>query len=88
MNAIILSLNDIMIKTQVQLEEWQYQALKRLSRRESRSIADLVRESVAQLVRRADRRAMRPLDQIAGKYRPRDTDDLKQHDRAWADSVR
>lgn len=83
-----MSINTIMIKTQIQLEEWQYEALKRLGRRESRSVADLVRESVAQLLRRADGRAMPPLAEIAGKYRPRDAGDLKRHDRAWAESIR
>lgn len=79
----------IMIKTQVQLEEWQYDALKRLSRRESRSIADLVRQSVTQLVRDVESRALPPLEDLAGKYRPRpDTDDLKPHDRDWAASAR
>lgn len=78
----------IMIKTQIQLERWQYDALRRLSRQESRSIADLVRQAVVQLVRRAESRSMPPLEEIAGKYQPREAGDLKEHDRSWAAAVR
>ncbi len=77
-----------MIKTQVQLEEWQYRAAKEESARSSRSLSDLVREGLTSVLRRASARQLQPLEQLAGKYECRDLDDLKPHDRAWAESIR
>ena len=36
-----------MIKTQIQLEDWQYSSLKRAGAEAGRSLSDLVRESVS-----------------------------------------
>ena len=77
-----------MIKTQVQLEEWQYQAAKRESARTSRSLSDLVREGLAAVLRKSALHPRQSLEGLAGKYVPRSTEDLKAHDRAWADSIR
>jgi hypothetical protein len=38
----------IMHRTQLNLEDWQYQALNARSDREGRSVSDLVREAVAE----------------------------------------
>jgi hypothetical protein len=78
----------IMIKTQVQLEKWQYQAAKSESARTSRSLSDLVREGLAAVLRKSALRPRQSLEELAGKYEPRSTEDLKAHDRAWADSIR
>jgi predicted CopG family antitoxin len=77
-----------MIKTQIQLENWQYEGLKRLSAAEARSLSDVVRESVALLLNRSKRRTSRTLEEIAGKYERGDAGDLKDHDRGWAESIR
>jgi hypothetical protein len=77
-----------MIKTQVQLEEWQYQAAKRESARTSRSLSDLVREGLAAVLRKSALHPRQSLEELAGKYAPRSTEDLKAHDRAWAESIR
>ena len=77
-----------MIKTQIQLEEDQYVRLKRLSRQEARSIADLVRQSVGLLLRQVDARSLPPLTELAGKYRPAAGVDLKPHDASWARAIR
>lgn len=77
-----------MIKTQIQLERWQHEKLKELSRRQSRSIADLVRESVTQLLRSRECGALPPLQEVAGKYCPVAPDELKEHDRAWSEAIR
>jgi hypothetical protein len=77
-----------MIKTQIQLEPWQHEKLKELSRRQSRSIADLIRESVTHLLRARELDALPPLREVAGKYRPIPVDDLKEHDRAWSEAIR
>lgn len=36
-----------MIKTQIQLEDWQYSALKRARAEAGRSLSDVIRESVS-----------------------------------------
>ena len=77
-----------MIKTQVQLEEWQYRAAKQESARTSRSLSDLVREGLAAVLRKSALRPRQSLEELAGKYTPRSTKDLKAHDRDWADSIR
>ena len=77
-----------MIKTQIQLEEAQYGGLKRLGVLEARSLSDLVREAVALLLARSQRRAVGSLEEVAGKYERGDAGDLKDHDRGWAESIR
>jgi plasmid stability protein len=39
---------DVMHRTQVNLEEWQYESLKIWAERQSRSLSDLVREAVSE----------------------------------------
>lgn len=75
-----------MVKTQIQLEEWQYAELKKESSRGERSMSDFIREAVTLALRR--KTAMRPLKEIAGKYEPLPMEDLKTHDAAWARSIR
>lgn len=77
-----------MIKTQVQLEEWQYRAAKQMTARSSRSLSDLVREGLALVLRKSAQQPRQSLEQLAGKYEPRASDDLKAHDRAWAEAIR
>ena len=77
-----------MIKTQVQLEEWQYHAAKQESARTSCSLSDLVREGLASVLRRSALQPRQSLEALAGKYSPVKTDDLKAHDRAWVESIR
>jgi hypothetical protein len=77
-----------MIKTQIQLEDWQYEALKRASRSSSRSMSDFVREGVSLILKKNTPHATLPLEKIAGKFRPIAESDLKQHDRAWVNSIR
>lgn len=77
-----------MIKTQVQLEEWQYKAAKKESARTLRSLSDLVREGLALVLQRSAHRPRLRLEDLAGKYEPRPTGDLKAHDHVWADAIR
>jgi hypothetical protein len=77
-----------MIKTQVQLEDWQYRAAKEESARSSRSLSDLVREGLTSVLRKTSMRHTQSLEQLAGKYEPRPVDDLKPHDRAWVETIR
>jgi len=77
-----------MIKTQVQLEEWQYQAAKGESARTSRSLSDLVREGLTLVLQKSAKRPQVPLEELAGKYEPKSCEDLKFHDRGWVDVIR
>ena len=79
-----------MIRTQIQLTEDQLRTLKALARQEERSVADLVRQSVAEyLVRRpaADRaeRIRRARDMV-GRYRSDCPDLAERHARHLGDA--
>ena len=77
-----------MIKTQIQLEGWQYDALKKAGAVTERSFSDLVRESVSLFLKGKKNGVLAPLESIAGKYTSLPTEDLKMHDRVWAESIR
>lgn len=77
-----------MIKTQVQLEEWQYEAIKKAGGATSRSMSDIIREGLSLVLPKLGHGRQKPLASIAGKYRPLNAVDLKDHDRGWAESVR
>jgi len=77
-----------MTKTQIQLEEWQYESLKRLSARDARSMSALVREAVSQLLGRLEAHPVLRLEEIAGKYTGRELGNLKDHDQGWTESIR
>lgn len=77
-----------MIKTQIQLEEWQYDALKRTSATTARSVSDIIREGVTLFLNKTARKARTPLHQIAGRYKPLPISDLKAHDEDWVASIR
>ena len=77
-----------MIKTQIQLEGWQYDALKKVGAVTERSFSDLVRESVSLFLKGKKNGVLAPLESIAGKYTSLPTEELKMHDRVWAESIR
>lgn len=77
-----------MVKTQIQLEEWQYSSLKRAGTDAGRSLSDVVRESVSLFLKAQKERAPGSLEALAGKYSSRSFGDLKAHDRGWAESIR
>jgi len=77
-----------MIKTQVQLEDWQYEAARRRANQLSRSMSDLVREGLTLVLRRLEKAPAGDLESIAGKYEPHDASDLKDHDRWFVESIR
>lgn len=77
-----------MIKTQIQLEDWQYAALKHSSVISSRSMSDIIREGVTLFLNKTGKKSVIPLEKLAGKYRPVSVSDLKDHDVAWVESIR
>jgi hypothetical protein len=79
-----------MIRTQIQLTEEQSAALKQLAEREGKSVAELVRMGVDQLIRAqmgADKQELkrRALD-VAGKFHAGDRDLSSEHDRYAAEA--
>jgi len=79
-----------MIRTQIQLTEEQLTTLRGLARQEERSVADLVRQSVAEyLVRRprVDRaERVRRARSLIGRYRSDYPDLAEHHDRHLDDA--
>ena len=79
-----------MVRTQVQLEEKQYQQLRALGAREDKGLAQQVREAVALYLSGRRTRPLPPLDEIAGRFHRLPTGamkELKANDRWLADSI-
>jgi hypothetical protein len=51
-------------------------------------MSDLVREGLTLVLRRLEKAPAGDLESIAGKYEPRETSDLKDHDRWFVESIR
>ena len=77
-----------MVKTQIQLEDWQYAGLKQLSASQARSMSEVVRQAVGQLLDRSSKQAPCCLEEIAGKYAAEPLEGMKDHDRAWVEAIR
>ena len=77
-----------MIKTQIQLEDWQYSSLKRAGADAGRSLSDVVREGVSLFLKTQKKGEPGSLVALAGKYSSRSVEDLKAHDRGWVESIR
>lgn len=79
-----------MIRTQIQLTESQARALKERARLEERSVADLVRASVADYLVRHPARDRSELAQrareLVGRYHSKHPDLAENHDRYLADA--
>ena len=72
---------DIMHRTQILLDPWQYEQLKAAAEREGRSISSLVRDAVTQFLQGSRRKAATKLADISGlgadgRARGRDHDTL------------
>lgn len=74
-----------MIRTQIQLPEQDYERLREAARRQHRSLADCIREGIG-LYLAAAAGAAADLTDVAGRFTPLPTDDLKPHDRAWIEA--
>ena len=78
----------IMIRTQIQLKEEQYQALRKRSVEVHHSIAHQIREAVDRYLRAEARPRVNRLREVAGKYSPGEFAQSKPHDRQYARSIR
>lgn len=77
-----------MIKTQIQLEEWQYAGLKMVSANQASSMSEVVRQAVAQLLDRSAKQVPCCLEEIAGKYAAGSLEEMNAHDRSWVEAIR
>ena len=84
--VIMMCYDVIMIRTQIQLPEEQYEALKRQAADSEKSIAQQIREAISVYLER-NRAPKRRVEEIAGKYQPQDLRDLKDHDRGIAEAI-
>ncbi len=86
----LIRYHDGMVRTQVQLTEGQARALKALARSEERSMADLVRECVAEYLARRRGTDVRELARRArnlkGRFRSGCPDLAEAHDRYLDDA--
>lgn len=79
--------SDIMVRTQIQLQEEQYRQLRSLGARTGKGLAEQVREAVGQyLAQQGGRTAS--LESALGRFRPVATKGLKPHDRDYTDTLR
>ena len=81
-----------MIRTQVQFTEKQWEALKKIAAARHVSVAEIVRQSVEQMLRSPDNRTLDEYRQLAaeivGKYGSGHSDISTNHDQYLADSYR
>jgi plasmid stability protein len=75
-----------MIKTQIQIEDWQYEAVKLEAAAASRSMSDFIREAVSDALKKG--KPPMSLAAACGKYAPLEGAPLKPHDAAWVDAIR
>jgi Arc/MetJ-type ribon-helix-helix transcriptional regulator len=76
-----------MIRIQIQLPETEFEELRRVATRERRSMADCIREGIRWFLQRAKVQREDVLSEIAGKFKPRALDDLKEHDRWHVEAI-
>ena len=80
-----------MVRTQVQLTEGQAEQLKRLAAEQQRSMADLIRQALDDLLMRQDGSArqdrMRRATRAFGRFRSATGDLSRRHDAHFADAV-
>lgn len=81
-----------MIRTQIQLSERQYDLLKRLSRRENVSMAELIRRAVDLFEKERTATSSREIREraksVAGRFRSGVHDLSDRHDEHFVESIR
>lgn len=70
----------------VQLPESEYEELRDVAARQRRSMADCIREGIRLFLGRSQTRGA-DIDEIAGKFRPLSTKELKPHDQWVAEAI-
>jgi predicted transcriptional regulator len=79
------------VRTQIQLTEEQAEQLRRLAAQQQRSMADLIREALDDLLRRQDssarREGMRRATRAFGRFHSGTGDLSRRHDAHFADAA-
>jgi predicted transcriptional regulator len=81
-----LCYHDSMIRTQIQLDDDVYGQLRQFAMHRRRSMAACIRDAIGLFLGHAES-AHDDLSDVAGKFRPLPTDEVKAHDRVWAESA-
>ncbi|MBI3929738.1 MAG: ribbon-helix-helix protein, CopG family [Armatimonadetes bacterium] len=74
-----------MIRTQIQLPEEDYERLRNVASRQGRSMADCIREGIDLFLRRTESET-NDFSRLPA-FHARPPEDLKDHDRWWAEAV-
>jgi K+-sensing histidine kinase KdpD len=83
----MMSYSDYMIRTQIQLPEVQYERLRQRAGSLRISIAEQIRQAIDLYFQKENLSASKEIREIAGKYEPISTEDLKDHDRWITDAI-
>ena len=75
-----------MIGKHVQMDDAVYGRLREFAMRRHRSMAACIRDAIGDFLRQGED-AADDLSDIAGKFRPLSMEDIKDHDRHWAESL-
>lgn len=75
-----------MIKTQIQLENWQHTAIKKRAQSVSCSMSEFIRVAVTRALE--SQSPKKSLKELSGKYHQKPLKSLKDHDAGWADAIR
>jgi hypothetical protein len=84
----MVATTDVMVRTQIQLEEEQHRQLLVRGARDGLGLAEQVREAVHLYLAQRGATKPAPLSDALGKFRPRSSRGLKAHDRDYADTLR
>jgi len=76
-----------MIRTQIQLEEDQFDLIRSEAAKKNISVAGFVREALARYLKSPRRAALRNLATLRPAFKPIPMDDLSDHDRWFAEAI-
>ena len=84
----MMAISDVMVRTQIQLEEEQHRQLLTRGARDGLGLAEQVREAVQLYLAQRGATKPAPLADALGQFRPRSPRGLKAHDRDYTDTLR
>jgi hypothetical protein len=84
----MMALSNVMVRTQIQLEEEHHRQLLARGARDGLGLAEQVREAVQLYLAQRGATKPAPLADALGKFRPRSARGLKTHDRDYTDTLR
>lgn len=76
-----------MIRTQIQLEQSQFEVLRGEAAKRNISVAGLVREALAGYLKSPRKEALRKLSSLRPAFRPIAMEEVSDHDRWYAEAI-